>query len=69
MEEGNYMLSKLNNLIEVKKIIALLLTFTFIVLSLTGIITGESFTNIFLIIVGFYFGQSTVKSANKSNEA
>lgn len=63
------MLSKLSNLIEVKKIIALFLTVTFIVLSLNGVITGESFTNIFLIIVGFYFGQSTVKNANKLNEA
>lgn len=59
------MLQKLNNLIEVKKIIAISLTATFIVLALNGIISGESFQNIFLIIIGFYYGQSTVKNANK----
>jgi len=59
------MLQKLSNLIEVKKLIAIALTATFIVLALNKIISGESFQNIFLIIIGFYFGQSTVKNAQK----
>ena len=46
------------NLLRVKSIIALLLTLTFCVLTLySGSIT-ESFTNILLIVIGFYFGQS-----------
>ncbi|WP_034849671.1 hypothetical protein [Clostridium hydrogeniformans] len=47
------------NLLRVKSIIALLLTLTFCALTLySGSIT-ESFTNILLIVIGFYFGQSS----------
>lgn len=58
------MLQKLSNLIEVKKLIALMISITFIILSLAGVIPGDSFINIFLMIIGYYFGQSTAK-ANK----
>lgn len=57
-------IEKLSKLIEVKKLIALLLTIMFCVLSGKGSITAEQFQTIFLIIVSFYFGQSTAK-ANK----
>lgn len=50
---------RLGNLLRVKSIIALLLTLNFCVLTLySGEIT-ESFTNILLIVIGFYFGQSS----------
>lgn len=59
------MLQKLSNLIEVKKMIAISLIATFIVLAVRRIISGESFQNIFLIIIGFYCGQSTARNTNK----
>ena len=58
---------KLANLIEVKKVIALLLTITFIYLSVTKIIDGEKYMSIYTLIVGFYFGQSTVAQSQIRN--
>ncbi|SFA69939.1 hypothetical protein [Clostridium frigidicarnis] len=47
------------NLLRVKSIIALLLTLTFCALTLWNGNITESFTNILLIVIGFYFGQSS----------
>ena len=52
-------------LVQIKKIIALLLTFVFVVLSLKGNVPSEQFLSVFLVIIGFYYGQSTRKDANK----
>lgn len=62
------MIEKLASLIEVKKIIALLLCVTFIILALTKVIDGNSFTQLFLIIIGFYFGQSSVRQTLNENK-
>lgn len=59
------MKDKLASLIEVKKIIALLLCVTFVVLSFMGKIDSSNFIQLFSIIVAFYFGQSTAKASNK----
>ena len=55
------------NLLRVKSIIALLLTLTFCVLTLLNGSITESFTNILLIVIGFYFGQSS-KNINVKGE-
>lgn len=52
-------------LLQIKKIIALALTFVFVVLSLKGELPSEQFLSVFLVIIGFYYGQSTRKDANK----
>lgn len=57
------LLNKLTKLVEVKKIIALMVISVFCGLAVNGTISSESFTNIATLIVGFYFGQSTVKGA------
>lgn len=62
------MKEKLTKLIEIKKIIALLLTLVFCFLAAIGKITTEQFITIFTVIIGFYFGQSTVKQAIKENK-
>ena len=49
------------NLLRVKSIIALLLTLTFCALTLWNGSITESFTNILLIVIGFYFGQSNAR--------
>lgn len=51
------MKNKIANLIEVKKIIAILLTGAFIYLSIRGTFLPE-FISIYTMIVGFYFGSS-----------
>ena len=51
----------MNNLLSVKKIIAILTTIVFCVLSLTNRISSTEFLSVFTLVVGFYFGQSTVK--------
>ena len=61
------MRNKLANLIEVKKLIALLLTFTFIFLAVIRVIDGQQFMAIFTLIIGFYFGQSTVAQSQIRN--
>ena len=50
---------RIANLLRVKSIIALLLTLTFCALTLWNGSITESFTNILLIVIGFYFGQSS----------
>ena len=51
----------MNKLLSVKKIIAILTTIVFCVLSLTNRISSAEFLSVFTLVVGFYFGQSTVK--------
>lgn len=58
------MLKKLSNLIEVKKIIALGVVAVFCGLAIKGTIDPTNYSNVAVLIVGYYFGQSTVKNAN-----
>ena len=61
----NKLTTKLTNLIEVKKIIAILVISVFCYLSATEVVAKEQFTTVAIMIVSFYFGQSTVKGAVK----
>ena len=56
---------KLINLFEVKKIIALMIITVFCILSAKGDIAEGQFTTVAIMIVSFYFGQSTVKGTIK----
>jgi hypothetical protein len=49
------------NLMQVKKIIALILTIVFAYLSIKGTISAEQFITVFSMVVSFYFGQSSVR--------
>ncbi len=53
------MKEKLTALIEVRKIIALLITLLFIGLSITGSISSDKTFEVVLIVIAFYFGKST----------
>lgn len=55
---------RLGKLAEVKSIITLVCTGVFASLSLAGIISAEDFLQVFLIIVGFYFGTQAQKRAD-----
>ena len=52
---------KMTKLIDVKSIMTLLLTIVFCVMALCGVITGQEFLTIFVVIVGFYFGTQSQK--------
>jgi len=52
---------KISKLINIKSIITLLMTIVFSCLSLNGSINSDSFMNIFLIVIAFYFGTQTEK--------
>lgn len=60
--------TKLTSLIEVKKIIALIVITVFCILSAKEVVSTEQFTTVAIMIVSFYFGQSTVKGAVKKVE-
>lgn len=55
------MLKKLAKLIDVKSIVTLTLTATFIILSLKGVIDADKFMSIFTVIISFYFGTQVGK--------
>ena len=51
----------MNKLLSVTNIIAILTTIVFCVLSLQNRVSSTEFLSVFTLVVGFYFGQSTVK--------
>lgn len=59
------LLVKVTKLIEVKKIIALMVTIVFCVLAYKGVVTQEAFVPIVTMVMGYYFGQSTTRSTLK----
>lgn len=58
----------LMNFFQIKKIIALLTTIVFSVLSLKGLISSTEFLSVFTLIIGFYFGQSAARQAINENK-
>lgn len=62
------MWKKITKLIDVKSIVTLALTFTFIYLAVSQIINGDKFYDIFLMIMSFYFGVQTAKDKKEVKE-
>ncbi|WP_286909339.1 hypothetical protein [Clostridium sp. UBA1652] len=60
-------MKELKNLLQVKKLIALLLTIVFCVLAITKQVTSEQFLTVFSLVIAFYFGQSTARQAKMNN--
>ena len=54
-------IKKLVNLIEVKKIIALIVVVVFCSLAIVEKVDTTVFTNVVTLIVGYYFGQSSTR--------
>ena len=55
-----------NRLVTIKSIVTLVLTAVFAYLSVTGVISGDNFLSVFLIVIGFYFGTQKVKEQEKN---
>ncbi len=49
------------NLLSVKSLVTLVLTGVFAALALRGVVSGQDFLTIFLIVVSFYFGTQSQK--------
>ena len=60
-------IKKLTNLIEVKKVIALLVVIVFCILALCNKIDLSIYTNVVTLVIGYYFGQSTTRQAINEN--
>ena len=60
-------IKKLTNLIEVKKVIALLVVIVFCILALCNKIEPSIYTNVVTLVVGYYFGQSTTRQVINEN--
>jgi len=56
------------DLLQVKKLIALGLTLGFLFLSFNKVVTSTEFIAIYSLVIGYYFGQSTVRQANKEGK-
>ena len=54
-----------DRLVSIKSIVTLVLTAVFAYLSIIGVISGENFLSVFLIIIGFYFGSQVEKKAKE----
>lgn len=59
------MKEKIAKLVDVKSLVTLLLTGTFVYLSITNKISAEQFLTIFTVIISFYFGTQVKKQAKK----
>ena len=51
------------NLLKVKTIVTLLLTVVFCILALTGVVSGKDFLTVFTVVIAFYLGTQSEKSA------
>ena len=57
---------KLAKLIDVKSIVTFILTGVFAYLSVTGVVSGQEFLSVFIMIISFYFG---TQAGKKEKEA
>lgn len=60
------MMKQLKKLIDVKSIVTLILTITFVVLAVMGVISGDKFFEVFIMIISFYFGTQHQKNNSES---
>lgn len=61
-------MESLKKLLQIKKLIALILTLVFSVLALKGQIGATEFLTIFSMVIAFYFGQSSTRQAIKETK-
>lgn len=58
-------MKQLLKLVDVKSIVTLILTITFVVLAVMGTISGDKFFEIFIMIISFYFGTQYQKNTGE----
>ena len=60
--------NKVAKLIDVKSIVTLFLTVTFVILAIMDKISGDRFYAVFIMIISFYFGTQHQKSKSESED-
>lgn len=60
--------SFIKDFFQIKKLIALLTTAVFCILALRGNLSSTEFLSVFTLVIGFYFGQSSVRQSLKENK-
>lgn len=58
---------RLANLLCVKSIVTIVLTFVFAYMTVTGGVSADQFLTVFVVIVSFYFGVQAEKKAQETN--
>lgn len=61
-------MKQLQKLIDVKSIVTLILTVTFVILAIMKVISGDKFFEVFIMIISFYFGTQYQKNNTGSEE-
>lgn len=61
-------LKRLANLLSVKSLISLLLTFVFCFITIKGLVSAELFMTIFATVIAFYSGTQTTKDNLSKDE-
>lgn len=59
-------MKQLQKLVDVKSIVTLVLTLTFVALAVMGVISGDRFFEIYIMIISFYFGTQYQKNNSGS---
>ena len=62
------MIKRLAKLIDVKSIVTITLTITFVVLCLNGRVLDDKFVDIFKLIIVFYFGTQAARVNDKGSD-
>lgn len=63
------MKEKLTKLLNVKSIVTIVLTGIFSYLSVTGVISGDTFLTVYSVVIAFYFGTQAEKKAQAKDVA
>lgn len=58
----------MKELLQIKKLIAILLTIVFCYLAVIKVISSSEFLTVFSMVISFYFGQSTARQAVKESK-
>ena len=61
-------IKRLANLLSVKSLISMLLTFVFCVITMRVLVSAELFMTIFATVIAFYFGTQTTKDNLNKDE-
>lgn len=65
---GYKMNEKLLKLLEVKSIVTIIVTLVFAILSIRGVISGESTMNVIILVIGSYFNYQQNKNTNNKGD-
>jgi dolichyl-phosphate-mannose--protein O-mannosyl transferase len=63
------MKERISKLLTVKSIVTILVTITFVYLSIVGVISADNFMTVFTVVIAFYFGTQHEKQSVANSAA